>query len=224
LVIKLGSIGDIIHTLPAFAAMRKARPDAEISWVVESRSAEILRGNALIDDLVEVDTRSLRGRTSLDDALVDISRQIKHLRRKKFDISIDFQGLLKSALIGQLSGASRRWGFDKAGLREPPSRFLLTDTVETPAQVHVIQKNIALASAALGIDLPGSNLEFPISTEDEHKVEAATITTQAGGRFALLNPAGGWVTKLWPAARFAQLADWLWAVKGVVSVIATGPN
>ena len=61
LIVKLSSIGDIIHTLPALAAMRRAVPDARISWVAEQRSAEILRANAMIDRLIEVDTRSLRG-------------------------------------------------------------------------------------------------------------------------------------------------------------------
>ena len=61
LIVKLGSIGDIIHTLPSLAAIRKALPDAEISWVAEERSAEILRGLPLIDNLIEVDTRALRG-------------------------------------------------------------------------------------------------------------------------------------------------------------------
>lgn len=224
LVIKLGSIGDIIHTLPAFAAMRRALPDAEISWVVERRSAEILRGNPLIDDLVEVDTHGLRRGMTLDDALIDISGQIKGLRKKKFDLSIDFQGLLKSAFIGQLAGAKKRYGFAKGGLREPASRLLLTDTVETQPQIHVINKNLTLASQAVGIDLPSGELEFPISTGPEHEREAAAIIAKAGAKFALLNPAGGWVTKLWPAERFGELADRLWEEKQLVSVIATGPN
>ena len=224
LVIKLGSIGDIIHTLPSLASIREAMPKAEISWVVEQRSAEILRGNDLIDDLVEVDTRRLRGAWNLDEALLDISRQIRHLRRKKLDVSIDFQGLLKSALIGQLSGAARRWGFDKDGLREPPSRFLLTDTAGTERKGHIIQKNLALASAALGFNVSGEKLEFPIFTHEEHGAEAASIAARAGPNFAILNPAGGWVTKLWHAEKFGKLADRLWEEKGVFSIITTGPN
>ena len=224
LVIKLGSIGDIIHTLPAYAAMRRAMPDAEFSWVVEKRSAEILRGNELIPELIEVDTRSLRGASGLDDALADISGQIKHLRKQRFDLSIDFQGLLKSGLIGQLSGAKRRWGFGKEGLREPASRFLLTDTAETDANLHVIGKNLALASAAVGVELPLQPLEFPIYTSDEHRAEAAAIIAKAGMNFAVLNPAGGWVTKLWHAEKFGQLADRLWEEKGLTSIIATGPK
>ncbi|NOT48991.1 MAG: lipopolysaccharide heptosyltransferase I, partial [Acidobacteria bacterium] len=60
LIVKLGSIGDIVHTLPVLAAVRRALPEAGISWVVEKRSAEILRGYDMIDRLIEVDTRMLR--------------------------------------------------------------------------------------------------------------------------------------------------------------------
>jgi lipopolysaccharide heptosyltransferase I len=223
LIIKLGSIGDIVHTLPALAAVRAALPDSEISWAVERRSAEILRGNPMIDDLIEVDTHTVRkgvGRA----ALADIRRQFKGLRQSRFDVSIDFQGLLKSAMIGKISGARRRWGFSRGGLREPSSALLLTDTVAVPPRINVIRKNLLLAGGALGIDVPVSEFDFPIATTDEHTAEADAIVKRGGGDFAILNPGGGWVTKLWHAEKFGQLADRLWQEKGLVSVVATGPT
>src|SRR4051794_35593814 len=102
LIVKLGSIGDIVHTLPTLAAIRESIPRAEISWAVERRSAEILRDNILIDHLIEVDTRSIRGKTARE-ILPEITSQIKELRKFKFDIAIDFQGLLKSGMIAKLS-------------------------------------------------------------------------------------------------------------------------
>lgn len=225
LIVKLGSIGDIIHTLPSLAAIRGALPEAEISWVVEERSSEILRGNRMIDNLIEVDTRSLRGGMVIEEILLSASKQIKGLRRFKFDMAIDFQGLLKSALIAKLSGAKRRWGFSRDGLREPASRILLTDTVETQPQIHVIAKNLALAEGALNIAVPTSGFEFPIATGAEHKAEAdAIIETAGGGDFAVLNPGGGWVTKLWHADKFGALADSLWEESSIVSIVATGPQ
>ena len=225
LIVKLGSIGDIIHTLPSVAAIRRAMPEAVISWVVEQRSAEILRGNPMIDNLIEVDTRSMRGGKTIENILLDISSQLKGLRQFKFDIAIDFQGLLKSAMIAKLSGAKRRWGFAKEALREPASRFLLTDTTDVPLQVNVIRKNLALTRAALGIEVPDENFEFPIGISAEHTAEAGAIIGSAGtSNFAVLNPAGGWVTKLWPAENFGRLADRLWEEKGLVSIVATGPN
>ena len=225
LIVKLGSIGDIIHTLPSLAAIRAAMPDAEISWVVEERSAEILRGSSVIDNLIEVDTRSLRGGMVIEEILLNASKQIRELRKFKFDIALDFQGLLKSAMIAKLSGAKRRWGFSREGLREPASRFLLTDTVETPPRIHVIAKNLALAAATLNIPVPVNDFEFPIATFGEHRAEAdAIIESAGGGDFAVLNPGGGWVTKLWHAEKFGQLADKLWDERGIVSIIATGPK
>ena len=224
LIVKLGSIGDIIHTLPSLAAIRHALPDSHISWIAEEKSAEILRANPFIDELIEVDTHSLRGGRIVEEMLLGASRQIKELRQHEFDLSIDFQGLWKSAMIGKLSRAKRRWGFSRDNLREPASRILLTDTVKTPKQINVIEKNLALAAGALNITGPTSNFEFPIATSAEHTTEATAIIETAGGDFAVLNPGGGWVTKLWHAEKFGQLADKLWEEKGLISIVANGPK
>ena len=213
-----------MHTLPALAAIHSSLPSAEISWVVKTHSAEILRENHLIGNLIEVDTRSLRGGMSIEDILLDVTRQVKALRRFTFDVALDFQGLLKSAMIAKLSGAGSRWGFSREGLREPAARFAMTDTAAIEPHIHVIRKNLELARAALRIAVPDSDFEFPISTSEEHKAEAAKIAGEAGGQFALLNPAGGWVTKLWHAEKFGQLADRLWEEKGLASIVATGPD
>src|ERR687883_384135 len=154
LFVKLGSIGDIVHTLPALAAVRRALPRAEISWAVERRAAEILRDNPLLNRLIEVDTKALRRWPVSGETLLAPRQQLQRLRASAFDLSLDFQGLLKSAAIARLSGAPRRYGFARSALREPASRFLLTDTVNIPPRTHVIRKNLLLAAAALGIVVP----------------------------------------------------------------------
>ena len=224
LIVKLGSIGDIIHTLPALAAIRAAMPDAEISWAVEKRSAEILRGNRIIDRLIEVDTRSLRGGKVVEGILAGIRTQLRDLRRFKFDIALDFQGLLKSAAIAKLSGAKVRYGFAKGGLREPASRIFLNRSVEIPPQTHIIRKNLTLAANALDIPVRDDRFAFPIATEIEHKLESIRLIEASGENFAILNPAGGWVTKLWHAEKYGQLADRLWEENGLTSIVATGPG
>ncbi len=224
LIVKLGSIGDIVHTLPSLAAIRAAMPGAEISWVVEKRSTGILQRSRLIDRLIEVDTRALRSGKVVAEILPRFREQFRSLRRSRFDIAIDFQGLLKSAAIAKLSGAKVRYGFSRASLREPASRIFLTHEVDVPGPVHVIRKNLRLAEAALGIPVPAGDFEFPIETGPEHLAEAGSIVERAGGDFALLNPAGGWVTKLWPAVNFGSLADLLWERHGLRSVIAVGPG
>ena len=223
LFVKLSSIGDIVHTLPTLAAVRQALPNAEIYWAVEKSSAEILCGNQLITNLIEIDTRALRGGKVIDEILRNAGKQMREIRRFSYDIALDFQGHLKSAVIAKVSKAKRRYGFSKKHLREPASRFLLTKTFETPKKIHIIRKNLTLAEKALNISVPTENFEFPIYTDDAHKAEAARIISETGENFAILNPAGGWVTKLWHAEKFGALADKLWEENGLVSVIATAP-
>ena len=132
LIVKLGSIGDIVHTLPSLAAIRQALPHAEISWVVERPSSEILRDNPLLDRLIEVDTKALRRGLMSGETLRAPRQQLRRLRASAFDLALDFQGLLKSASIARLSGARRVFGFSREGLREPASRIFLSKTVVIP--------------------------------------------------------------------------------------------
>ena len=226
LIVKLGSIGDIVHALPSLGAIRRALPRAEISWVVERRAAEILRDNPMLDRLIEIDTKAMRRWPVSGETLLAPRQQLRRLRASAFDFTIDFQGLLKSAAIARLSGAPRRYGFARHALREPASRFLLTQTVEIPSHIHVIRKNLALAAGALGIDVPESADEFvfPISVARAHVCEAEALIADVGDEFAILNPGGGWPTKLWDATRFGALADELWTRHGLRSLVTHGPG
>ena len=222
LIVKLGSIGDIVHTLPTVAAIRRSLPTAHISWVAERRSAGILHANPLIDRLIEIDTRSIRA-GSIDETLRELKSQVRELRGAKYDIALDFQGLIKSAVVAKLSGAKRRWGFSGRALREPASRILLTDAVRIPKQTHIVKKNLLLARAALGVDI-ARKPEFSIAADHTEQQEASSIISRLGARFAILNPGGGWPTKLWNAANYGHLADMIWERLKMPSVIVTGPN
>ncbi len=224
LIVKLSSIGDVVHALPALAAIRRALPDAEISWAVERSAAEILLGNELINNLIEIDTRSLRGGKGIEEILVGAGKQLRELRNFRFDIVLDFQGLLKSAAVAKLAKAKRTYGFSKSNLREPASRFLLTDTIEVERNSHIIVKNLTLAKEVLKIVVPEKDFEFPIYTDEKHREEAAEIIEKVGENFAILNPAGGWRTKLWHAENFGALVDRLWEENRLISVVTTAPN
>ena len=226
LIVKLGSIGDIVHTLPTLAAIRKAMPQAEISWVVERQSAEILKDNPLLDRLIEVDTKALRRGLMSGETLRAPRQQLRRLRASAFDLALDFQGILKSASIARLSGARRVFGFSRPSLREPASRLLLSKAVAIPTNIHVIRKNLALVSGALGIPVPedGGKLEFPIATNSAHEAEARSAAPNTASDFAILNPGGGWPTKLWSAERFGRLADELWSHYGLHSLVTYGPG
>ena len=226
LIVKLGSIGDIVHTLPALAAIRKAMPDAKISWVVERRAAEILRDNPILDRLIEVDTKALRRGLVSGETLRAPRQQLRQLRASAFELAIDFQGLLKSALIARLSGARRVFGFTSKYLREPASRVLLSKSIPISKNLHVIRKNLALASGALRISVPedSDDMEFPIATNANHQAEACSAELLTNGSYAILNPGGGWPTKLWSTERFGRLADELWSHHGLHSLVTYGPG
>src|SRR5678816_4094651 len=206
LIVKLGSIGDIVHTLPALAALRAAMPQAEISWVVERRSAEILRDNPLLDRLIEVDTKALRRGLMSGETLRAPRQQLRRLRASAFDVALDFQGLLKSASIARLSGARRVFGYSRSGLREPASTVFLSKRISIPPHTHIIRKGLLLLQGALGIPAP-AELSFPIGVTAAAEEEAARAAENGGGNFAILNPGGGWPTKLWSAEKFGALAD-----------------
>ena len=223
LIVKLSSIGDIVHTLPSLAALRANMPHAEISWVVERRSSEILRDNPLVDRLIEVDTKALRRGLMSGETLRAPRQQLRRLRASAFDVALDFQGLLKSASIARLSGARRIFGFSRAGLREPASALLLSKTIAVPRQTHIIRKSLLLLEGALGVPVP-EELSFPIQVNAEHEAEARAASAHTGGKYAILNPAGGWPTKLWSVDRFGKLADLLWSNYGIHSLVTYGPG
>jgi heptosyltransferase-1 len=226
LIVKLGSIGDVVHTLPSLAAIRHALPDAEISWVVERGAAEILLDNPFLDRLIVVDTKALRRGLVSGETLRAPRQQLRQLRASAFEFALDFQGLLKSALIARLSGAHRVFGFSSNSLREPASRIFLSKSIPISENLHVIRKNLTLAQGALQVPIPSSadEMECPIATSPAQVSEAREAALQAGGRFAILNPGGGWPTKLWDAAKFGKLADELWSQHGLHSLVTYGPG
>lgn len=227
LIVKLGSIGDIVHTLPTLAAIRRALPRAEIEWVVERCAAEVLRDNPLLDRLIVIDTKALRRwRPVSGETLLATRQQLRRLRASAFDVALDFQGLLKSAAIARLARAPRICGFARHTLREPASRFLLTETVNVPKDINVIRKNLALAAQALGIGVPqdGDEFEFPLGVSIEHEREAVEAAASVDEKFAILNVGGGWPTKLWSADRYAALADALFEQHDLRSLVTYGPG
>ena len=224
LIVKLGSIGDIVHTLPALAAIRRALPDSEISWVVERRSSEILKDNPILDRLIEVDTKALRRGLMSGETLRAPRQQLRLLRASAFDLALDFQGLLKSSLAARLSRAQRVYGFARDALREPASRFLVHQTVAIPSGLHVIRKNLTLVKEAMNISVPDepADFEFPIAINRAHELEAEEAA--GNSRYVILNPGGGWPTKLWSVDKFGALADQLWNRFQLRSLVTYGPG
>ncbi|MDQ3012471.1 MAG: glycosyltransferase family 9 protein [Acidobacteriota bacterium] len=223
LIVRLGAIGDVVHTLPALSALRRGMPAAHLAWVVErGGAAKLLSGNPSLDDLIELDLRGWRKSLTTLETLTAIRNSIGSLRTEKFDISLDFQGLLKSAMVPWLARIPRRIGFAKDALREPASRWLLNESVTADDDDHVIKKNLRLVEH-LGCDISGE-LEFPIALDVEDEQFADEQVGRCDGALAILNPGGGWPTKLWHTSEFAAIADRLWEAYGIRSAITYGPG
>ncbi|MBL8203289.1 MAG: glycosyltransferase family 9 protein [Blastocatellia bacterium] len=221
LIVKLGAIGDVVHTLPALAAMRRAWPEAHLTWVVErGGAAKLLRDNPCLDELIEVDTRGWRKNLLGGETRTAIKTAVAKLRG--FDVAVDFQGLLKSGMMMWLSRAPRRIGFAKEALREPASAYLMTERVKVDDHDHIIKKNLQLI-AHLGISIEGA-YEFPLGISFTEQQFAEQQIDQRGGNVAIINPGGGWPTKLWNAQGFAAIADRLWDNYGWRSVVTYGPG
>jgi heptosyltransferase I len=231
LIVKLSAIGDCIHTLPAVASLKRAMPEAYIAWAAEPKASAILQGSPVIDELIEVDKR-IGNPNQFRSARLTSLQTASHSPNQEslsqgFDVAIDFQGLLKSGLVARASQAPRRMGFETPELREKFSRLFLTEQVQTSSIAHVIEKNLALARAvfnkSIASDATG-DYEFPIAIapEDEEYVNATVLDRTS--RFAILNPGGGWVTKLWAAKNFGAVADWLWENYQLTSLVTYGPG
>jgi heptosyltransferase-1 len=226
LIVRLSSIGDIVHALPALAAIRRALPNAEISWAAERPAVEILRDNPSLDHLIEVDTKAVRRVSMSGETLLAPRQQLRRLRASSFDAALDLQGLFKSAMVARLARARRTYGFAREALREPLSRLLLKETVRVPLREHVIAKNLALVAGALNISVPinPTDFEFPIGVGSQYQHEANEALRGHENDYAILNPGGGWPTKLWSVERFGALADELWTNHKLRSIVAYGPG
>jgi heptosyltransferase-1 len=194
LIIRLSSLGDIIHTIPAYAALRRANPKARIRWVVEPKGKEIL-------DFVP----------GLDEIIVRGERGWRKRLRREGQIAIDFQGLLKSAVIARLSGAKRRLGFDRPNLREKTAALFYTERLSpvVPETDHVIAKNIALLRL-LGIS-SDRGFEFPLvipETLTEAVCDKLGPVSCIGSReLVVFNVGAAWPTKRWPARNWITLLE-----------------
>lgn len=226
LVVRLGSLGDIIHTLPAVAALRAAFPDAIIDWVVERLARALADRIPILDAVHEIDTFRWRRAPLSRLTRREAAGVFRELRARRYDVALDFQGLVKSAVVARASGADRVLGFARRALREPAARAFYHEGVAPgPETEHVIEKNRALARR-LGVR--GGEVVFPLREDPADAAGAETVVRQArfepAARFVILNPGGGWPTKRWPAARFGELARELQVRNGLRALVAWGPG
>lgn len=210
LIVRLGALGDIVHTVPAVAALRRAFPDSRIDWVVDARHAPFA-------DLVLPVDRVIRLEKATVNAWVDL---VRRLRPYRYDVALDFQGLMKSAVLARASGAARVVGFSIWHLREKGARPFYSEVDAGEPAPHVIGKNLSLLST---VGVSSSEIEFPLARTSSSALEA--VRRDAGGApVALINPGAAWPNKRWPAARFGEVAAFVREVRGLVPFVLWGPS
>ena len=123
LVVRLGAMGDIVQTLPAVASIKQSNPQSQLTWIVESKWRELLEGNPYIDRLITLERGTMAG----------IRKAWRDLRRGRFDLAVDFQGLIKSALVAACARPERLYGFDSQCVREKPAAWFYSRRRSAPS-------------------------------------------------------------------------------------------
>lgn len=206
LVIRLSSIGDIVHALPAVAALGGTFPEAEIHWVVETRHAELLAGNPFVHRVVKLDTLGWRKNLVSKATLESIARGLGELRKAEYDAALDFQGLYKSGLIARLSRSRERIGFAESWLREAAAGVFYTERVAPRGATHVIEMNMALVERPGARSVPREGWQFPLPrTEVDDKYVEKQLAGSGSDDFMVINPGGGWKNKCWAPENYAEL-------------------
>jgi heptosyltransferase-1 len=244
LIVRLSAMGDIIHTLPAAAALRQAFPHATLGWLVEERWAELLSTlryprsgrrspeRPLVDRIHTVNTAEWRRSPLSFNTWQQMAVRLSDVRGMQYNAAIDFQGAVRSALLARWSGAAAVYG--DAQPRENAATMFYTRKIVLNG-AHVVEQALALAetvvshgnaatgdasNAGAAARAQQSGVEFPVDPDAEKRI--ATLIGD-GGDFVILNPGAGWGAKMWPAERYGQVAKEL-AKDGLQSLVNYGPR
>ncbi len=229
-------MGDILHALPAVTALRRAHPGWRIDWVVEPAWASLLTAESgaqsgpastpaqnpqkpLVNDVHLVPVKAWARHPLGLKTIRQIAALRKALRATGYDAVLDFQGAVRSALIGRLSGCRRVIG--EAAPREPAAKWLFTERIPTRG-VHVIEQDVEVAAAVAGDALEPVAPLLPIDPAAELWCDNL-LAPNANQPIALLNPGAGWGAKRWPAERYAAVAAGL-ARRGLRVFVNAGPG
>lgn len=227
LVVRLSAMGDIIHTMPAVAALRAAFPHVTIGWIVEERWVELLctlrcprsglrsPQKPLVERIHTVNTPEWRKSLSSLKTWHHMATGLSDLRGVEYQAAIDFQGAVRSAVLAKWSGADVIYG--DAQPRENAASMWYTRPVITRG-IHVIEQALSLARAVHPFAVV-PEVQFPINPCAENKI----VPIAQAGEFAIVNPGAGWGAKQWPPERYGQVAKQL-AIDGLRSIVNYGPG
>jgi len=213
-IVKLSAIGDVLHAVPAVVALKQAFPAARIGWAVEGVAADVLAGHPAVDHLF----RLPRGWLTQPRAVASLRRQLKWFGA---DLTIDFQGLLKSGVATWLSGASQRIGPARPAARE--QAWLAYTHAVRQAATHIVDRNCQLLTA-LDIHVSQPTFGMPRWSVSRLRMEKWVASLQLPAAPVLLNPGAGWASKRWPVEHFAAVARALHRRHGQPTVVVWGGN
>jgi heptosyltransferase I len=243
LVVRLSAMGDVIHTLPAAHMLRQAFPIAQIGWLIEERWAELLcaagsprrgprsRMRPLVDEVHTVNLKAWGKSLFSIATLQKVATVWNDVRAARYDVAVDLQGAIRSAVLARLSGARVVYG--AAQPRESPASLWYTRKVIASGR-HVIEQNTSVAGAVIehcssmargagsARDCVGLACEFPRDPQADARIQERLAELRIGD-FAILNPGAGWGAKRWPAERYGEVARGL-ADRGLRSVVNYGPG
>ena len=209
LITRLSAVGDCVHTIPLVHALRDRFPNCYIVWATQGGPATLLEGVPGIDALLRVPRDWMKSPL----AWWRIRRQLRAMR---IDVAIDPQSLSKSSMLGWLSGARHRVGFERPQGRE---LSLLTNRLRIdPTTEHVVDRYLELLRP-LGIQHPAVRFDMPDSNEEAVSTFLAASGLEPTSGFAVVNPGAGWPSKVWPAERYGVVAAHLGAAHQIRSVV-----
>lgn len=235
LIVRLGAMGDILHALPAVTALRTAldatSPGSWIGWAVEPQWIPLLSANfrphrsargpqmPVVDGVHPVKAKRWAHHPFSTSTVIGIRDLRRALRAKQYDVCIDLQGAIRSALVGRMAQASRMIG--EANPREPLARWLFREGIETTG-VHVVEQALEVVNAAFKENFVYQPPALPSDPAAEIWCEQ-WLEKRKIERFVLMNPGAGWGAKRWPAERYATVAAEL-AKMGYATVVNVGPG
>jgi heptosyltransferase I len=231
LIVRLSAMGDVIHTLPAAQALRAAFPNAMIGWLIEERWVELLcapgtplRGprsaqRPLADWIHPVNLTAWRKSLFTISTLQEIAKVWNDVRSARYDVAVDLQGAIRSAVLARWSGARVVYGASEP--RESPASLWYTRRVIARG-AHVVEQNLSVAEAVAGKKMSVPRVEFPRNLEAEQRI-GRRLMKDGIEEFVILNPGAGWGAKRWPAERYGRVARVL-AEDGVRAILNYGPG
>lgn len=215
LIVKTTSMGDVVHALPVLADLLRAHPQAEIDWLVEAPFAAIPALHPALRDAIPLAWRKWRRRLAERATWQAIATLRERLKRDRYDVVLDLQGLVKSALWGRQADGPLV-GYDRASAREALASLLYVRTARVSRELHAVERCRRLAAAHLGYAMP--------TTAPEFGLRPPPPSWPAPPRYAVLIPNASRPEKLWPEARWVAVGKRLRDRRGLTSVVLWGSD